>query len=185
MHRRTNGGRFYPIGLGLALLVGFGTPTTGRVEAATIQANRLVPATPANLGPRWNRFLAGGPSLWSRVAAPPFRSYLVLPRVNGQLIETPFVDYLLWRRSFNPTRFDFYHPNVARQFAAAIAPTVNPTPSINATSTPSTTPPSFNPQPQTVVPEPDTLWIGMILVAGALGWRWRLRMIDATAVSSS
>src|SRR5262249_50627198 len=34
------------------------------------------------------------------------------PPLNGILPNTPFVNYLLWRRSLNPARFDFYHPRL-------------------------------------------------------------------------
>jgi len=39
------------------------------------------------------------------------------PPVNGLLPDTPFYNYMRWRRSLNPARFDHYHPNLGPALA--------------------------------------------------------------------
>jgi hypothetical protein len=39
------------------------------------------------------------------------------PPLNGILPLTPFYNYLRWRRSLNPARFDHFHPQLGLQLA--------------------------------------------------------------------
>ncbi|HEV3122529.1 MAG TPA: hypothetical protein VGY53_11530, partial [Isosphaeraceae bacterium] len=59
--------------------------------------------------------LAGHQVKWSLNVKIPSGIHLHL--VNGLLPDTPLVEYLRWRRSLNPARFDFYHPNVGPMLA--------------------------------------------------------------------
>ena len=138
--------------------------------------------TETSLGPQWQRFLAGGPSLWATTRAPAFPSGLVLATSNGLPVETPFVDYLLWRRALDPTRFDHYHPNVGPELAQLTSSTAATSSNLSAESL--TAPPTTNPQPQTVVPEPDAILVGLLLATAGLGWHWRGRLNREQTLSS-
>ena len=144
------------------------TPT--HASAIHSDAN-LTLRTEASLGPAWQRFLAGGAALWAVVKPPPFPSGLVLETSNGQVVETPFVTYLQWRRDLDPTRFDHYHPVVGPELAQLTTPAVTTT--TNPTSQTLVPPSSTDPQPQTVVPEPDAIVVALALGSAAFGWNWR------------
>ncbi|MCA1684532.1 MAG: hypothetical protein LC745_00815, partial [Planctomycetia bacterium] len=121
-----------------------------------------------SLGPSWARFLREGVSHWQVVRPPRFPSGLVLPTSQGRLVDTPFVDYLFWRRSLDPTRFDVYHPNVGPELGQfALRPSAHP----RATSTVVSHRP-LHPAAQNL-PEPGTLAIAIVLVASRLAWRGR------------
>lgn len=126
----------------------------------------------ATLGPTWIRFLNGGQALWAVVKPPPIPSHLVLARQNGFLVETPFVDYLYWRRSLNPARFDLFHRTLGPALGQLTPPSAT---GVSATGiTPqASTPPTTNAVPQNGVPEPSGLAIGLMLVGVALVLRHR------------
>lgn len=124
----------------------------------------------APLGPRWQRFLTGGPALWSVRQAPPFPSGRVLAQLSGHLVQSPFVRYLSWRRGLDPVRFDTFHPVVGPLLAKLPGPTAMAPPP------PPVRPPTVNPAPQVVVPEPNALLVGLCLASAALGVGWRDRL---------
>ena len=84
----------------------------------------------------------------------------MLPTSGGTLVETPFVDYLEWRRSLDPSRFDLNHPNIATELGQFVPPAVS-VPSGDTTGGGTTHP--FNPTPQNL-PEPGTFWIALTLI---------------------
>lgn len=95
---------------------------------------------------------------------------LALVATNG---ESPFLDYLRWRRSLNPARFDRYHPNLVAILDVpplVIPPYVPediPYPEPN---------PNPNPIPQVPqVPEPGSILVLAGLFGGAalLKRRWK------------
>jgi len=99
--------------------------------------------------------------------------------VNGLLPDTALVEYLRWRRSLDPARFDFYHPNVGPMLAEDartrqtllnppldLGQVVNP-PGPSPLPVP-VAPLPLNP-PDAKVSEPSTALLG-ILLAGATGW---------------
>jgi hypothetical protein len=131
--------------------------------------------TPDAMGPVWNRFLAGGPDLWASVRAPRFPANLVLLKQGGLPVETPFVDYLIWRRNLNPARFDHYHRNLGPELGL-LAPPANTVPTVANPPT-GTTPPRV-PAPQNGVPEPSTLWIAIATLSACLGRHRRTRVAD-------
>ncbi len=148
--------------LGLGMIPGQG-------EASSIHGHRLiVVSNEDSLGPAWARFLAGGASYWDVARPPRFPSDLVLPKnSNGTLVETPFVDYLTWRRDLDPSRFDHYHPNVGPELAQLTTPSVVPS---VVKPVPPTKP--FNVAPQNL-PEPASLPLALILFGAAYAWRER------------
>jgi hypothetical protein len=151
------------------LALSHGLPArAGRIHSNHLHGVR----TEASLGPRWARFLAGGPALWSVVRSPKIPSGLVLAMQNGELVETPFVEYLLWRRSLNPARFDHYHPFVGPELGMLIPPPTTPVTPPGGTT--SGGPPPVNPQPENGVPEPTGLFAFATLAAwAAVIWRRR------------
>jgi hypothetical protein len=102
--------------------------------------------------------------------------------INGLLQESPLVDYLRWRRSLNPARFDRFHPHIGHTISVdqqirhslAHAPTMLPPPA----------PPSFNPRPQDLTPpachttpEPSG-WVIATAMLAAAAWARRFRQQD-------
>jgi hypothetical protein len=144
----------------LLLAVGFVGLPPQQVEASGIQANGVVVNDITSLGPAWAQFLAGGIPLWSIEPSPPIPSGLILPKENGILVPTAFVEYLAWRRSLDPARFDQFHPVVGSELGQ-LPQTITPPP--GGTSGGGGTPP-----PST--PEPGSLLIAAVLIGGAVGW---------------
>jgi len=91
-----------------------------------------------------------GPALGNDIAIRVAMAYPTDP-VNGVLPNTPFINYLRWRRSLDPARFDHYHPQWAKQLAtdASIRAGLPPTPP----SGPPPAPPT-SPAPQIITPSP-------------------------------
>lgn len=137
-------------------------------HAQPIRATRAQPG----LGAAWSRFLAAGPTHWSTARPPGIPSGLHLVTTGGQLVETPFVDYLFWRRSLNPARFDHYHPVVGPELGLLLPPPTNPTPvPVGLTIS---GPPPFNPQPEIGTPEPAALPMALTLIAVGVWYRRRV-----------
>ncbi len=97
------------------------------------------------------------------------------PYSNGMLPDSAFVDYLRWRRSLNPTRFDYYHPTTGYMLvrdeviraSTPLTPLVPP-----RVVRPSVVRPQVTNPP--TVPEPSTLVIAVVLVGATwCGKCWR------------
>ncbi len=91
----------------------------------------------------------------------------------------PIIDYLLWKQSLDPTRFDRFHPKIG----PAIDKLVKPTPTQVLSPPPPSTPTSPSSpsegqvlSPGTQTPEPST-WLVAISMAGWALWR-RRRVVD-------
>lgn len=173
--------------LGLALLI----PLPGRGAAASpiqrLRMSRVAAASVTSRGSYWDRYFARALQMHSlRVQGPnALRVLSVAPA--AQLSSSAFVDYLLWRRSLNPVRFDHYHPYLAPMLQqpqnsgttlpatsvtpGVVIPPIAPTPVIPPTNPPDT--PPTPPIPPSQVPEPSTILIasGMV-VAAVAGRRW-------------
>ena len=142
------------------LALGFAANTTHTAEASAIQAMSVVVNNIDSLGPAWAQFLAGGIPLWSVEPSPPIPEGLILPKENGVLVPTPFVEYLAWRRSLDPARFDQYHPIVGPELGQ-LPQTITPPP--GGTSTGGGVPPLNT-------PEPGSLMIAAMLIGAAVSW---------------
>lgn len=101
---------------------------------------------------------------------------------HGFLPQTPFTNYLKWRQSLDPERFDYYHPRVAYLLSLenVSAPAIVSTPVVPPVTAPQaqtiTPPPLLPPQAQTVVPEPGSLSVALAMIASAAAARsWRRR----------
>lgn len=130
-------------------------------------------ALPAN-GTPWSRFLSGGPALWAEARPPRIPSGLHLLTHNGQLVATPFVEYLSWRRSLSPARFDHYHRVVGPELGMLLPPPTVPTSTPIAGGISQGGPPALNPQPENGAPEPGALTMAFTLIAAGLWYRRRV-----------
>jgi hypothetical protein len=152
----------------------------------------------------WNTFLHGGPTHWARVEPPTIGAEIHRLMNHGLKSANPTsdlnVEYLMWRRSLDPPRFDSFHPRVGRALQSMLTPTsvipsTNPggtpqaeqigppppsTPSSStghvtspSSSTPQnvTPPPSSSPAPE-AIPEPETVTIALTLIGSGLCWRY-------------
>lgn len=170
--RGTQGRRVARVMIAASVALGAFGPAAGPAGASGIRRHHLIVVSSAqSLGPSWARFLSGRETLWESARPPAFPSGLVLPTRLGRLVDTPFVDYLNWRRSLDPARFDHYHPNVGPELALP-APHLMPTPA--ATATGGGTKHPFRPAPQNL-PEPGSLGIAVVLLGAGLAVRNRAR----------
>src|SRR4051794_35553461 len=87
------------------------------VSARTAQANPIrhhqVSSRSTQELRAWNNFIAGGQSLWAGARTPKIsdriRALLVRSVQGADPSSDPNVQYLLWRQSLNPARFDHWH----------------------------------------------------------------------------
>ncbi len=157
-----------------------------RVAQPAAVALRGMPAAEVLTFRSWSRYLLAGPRAWSTVehpsVTPAVRSAIwVSVRTNPGPAD-PMVNFLLWKQSIDPTRFDRYHPHLAPALRrVAMSRTLTPAaitpagpPSIWGTTGVSTTPTTTSTTTKTAqdrlyppaVPEP-----GMILIAaGMTAW---------------
>lgn len=94
------------------------------VEASPITSYAAVSSgttTGTVFGPRWQAFLAGGPALWAVEMPPPFPSHIKLATEDGQIVETPFVEYLIWRRDLDPCAVRLLPPEYRADFEQSAA----------------------------------------------------------------
>lgn len=159
------GMRFGTMVIGMALL-GVVVPATS-VRAMPIRSSLV----------RWEQFVEGGPRVWKREHAPPLvlsvRRALQAAVMGRDATVNPFVQYLTWRRSLNPARFDHWHPFLGPRIHELL-------PHLPHVSRPSVSPherPPLHPEPQVIppVPEPDTILIAMALIGSGVWWRKRYR----------
>ena len=157
-----------------AILVTAGWAAMGgsAAEASRIRHNDAVTRlAPVSRLP-FEAFLEAGPDLWSR-ATPRLPHHPLPLRLNsdGTPMASLFLDYLLYRRGLDPSRFDAHHRHIAATLALTTLPMIAP---------PSTTPvpqrvtptPLTRPPTQTV-PEPSTGLIALAMIAvAAAGRRW-------------
>jgi hypothetical protein len=138
----------------------------------------------------WANYLAAGTHEWLTHAHPPVTASLEAAvwksLANGTSAANPMVQFLLWRQSLDPARFDFWHPRLAIAFAKLKTPSISSTTVVTPTTvTPNVgtstqqVVPNIPPEAQLVppVPEPGTLWFAAAGVAWAC---WTGRKLRAT-----
>ena len=166
---RCRSGRLTPLKWVLFTFALVGAMAGASIEASPIRNRSLresgVRAASVSSGLTWPEFLKGGQALWAKTQSPRFPSDIHLASVNGKLVETPFVQYLLWRRSLDPARFDAHHPRISGPLAQVIRPPTTPT----------TPPSSIPPQEQVVTPEPSAIFIALIMSGGGIVFAERAR----------
>jgi hypothetical protein len=98
-----------------------------------------------------------------------FRKSLRGITLGNALPDTPLVQYLQWRRSLNPARFDANHPSLARAVGGVVivAPTDPPVIPINPNPGTVQPPPVIGPE----IPEPSTLLIAATLAGLGIWFR--------------
>ncbi len=145
--------------LGLTILVASTSATAATHHPvgtrASLAVAGLLPATEAMDRQRLNyasdpsRFLHNHPSLGRAIAQDMqlrLTGELHIQAVNGMLPSTPYLNYVRWRHSLNPSRFDHYHPGwgpaIERDAAirSSMAQTLTPTPTPVAVGSVVTTP---------------------------------------------
>ncbi len=162
------------------------TVTWLALSAATVEASPMRRATSAglaaqefaasgsanSLAARWTTFLAGGQATWASRQSPPFtlpvrQALLALVQGDPQVAAaSPLVEYFVWRRNLNPTRFDRYHPFLGPQLPQGFDP---PTPLVPPVVPDiPTEPPIIPPVPFVPpnVPEPPAI---LVIALGAIG----------------
>ncbi|GAC1347143.1 MAG: hypothetical protein NVSMB14_09950 [Isosphaeraceae bacterium] len=118
-------------------------PATEKFDLLRLQYVR----NPVGFDSMFPRF---GPALGTDIALRVAMDYPRYP-VNGLLPNTPFINYLRWRRSLNPARFDHYHP----QWASALQNDSNLRASLPPAPPSSTLQgPPAGPAPQIITPSP-------------------------------
>jgi hypothetical protein len=174
------------------IVIGSGCLGFGQANASPIRRTHRTDAVEAYLARShsgtfhpWSAYLLGGPSLWSGVIHPRVNSgvetaiWKAIRSDRGE--ESPWIRFLLWKQSLNPTRFARFHPHVAlaldrisayptqAAMLPPITPTTNPTPGSGGTGQP--------PTEAQQIPEPST-WLISLGMAGWGAWwhqrkRWR------------
>jgi hypothetical protein len=106
-------------------------------EASPIRHHRVTSESAPKL-PAWQKFLHGGPELWARAQPPEIGTEIHHMMNHGLKSADPManlnVEYLMWRQSLDPARFDHFHPRVGRELQAMLTPT-SASPSTNPGST--------------------------------------------------
>jgi len=153
------------------------------------------PSAPVSLlaSPRFQRqeaFFARALSLGrARGVRRPFGlDRLLTPDAAGRLPDSSVIDYLQWRRSLNPTRFDRFHPFIGSMLEtdriAQLAPPI-PIPPTGPGIPPIDPPPGGpidggghpDPDPQIPIPEPGSMAIWAAAATGlAVLWNRRRRL---------
>jgi hypothetical protein len=106
----------------------------GMIEASPIRHHQ-VSSESAPKHSAWNTFLVGGPMMWAHVHPPKItlgiREIMDHALASADPTSNMNVEYLLWRESLNPRRFDHWHPRMSRHLhamlrPASVVPTTNP-----------------------------------------------------------
>jgi hypothetical protein len=145
------------------------------------RAERIAALGGAGAYRTWSEYLTGGPSVWSTIAHPQ-----VTPAVESAIWKairtdpgdtSPWLKFMLWKQSVDPTRFARFHPKVAVALdKLSAAPTTVSQAWISPPSTPNNDTPSSPTQAQSItqIPEPGP-WLLALSMAGWGLWRFRSR----------
>jgi hypothetical protein len=173
-------------------------------EASPIKHHTVLAGRPGSVQ-LWTEFVAQGPAYWARVHHPTMSAQTsqTMHRVWRQELKSadptayPEIQYLLWRRSLDPARFDHWHPRLGQSLESLLPlPTTTSgstpqpgqlLPTTTSATSPSTSSPATSPNvvpasvsPETVgspsggtpspasIPEPETLTLAAALCASEL-----------------
>jgi len=146
----------------LAMLAGLGGPSVRAGRIPHVSVLKPPPATRLSFA----RFLEAGPGLWSHATPRVPRGLALRTTADGTLGSGPLLDYLLYRRSLGPSRFDAHHPHIGPVLAAYLPPL--PVVSVPMPAPQTVAPTHLTPPAIQQVPEPSSLVIGGVLLAGAI-----------------
>jgi hypothetical protein len=171
------------------MLIGAGCLGFGRTEAAPIRrAHERIDAHEAYLARSgafrsWSVYLMSGPSVWSHVIHPrvtPAVESAIWKAIRTDPGETsPWIQFMLYKQSLNPTRFAHFHPKLSPALDQLSASPIGAqvlTPESSTSTSTTTTPNSGPTSPLTEgqeIPEPAT-WLVALGMAGWGAW-WRRR----------
>jgi hypothetical protein len=130
-------------------------------------------------GGSWSAYLLAGPKLWSTMVhpsvTPEVRASIWRALGSDRAESNPWVEFLLWKQSLDPTRFAHYHPHVVpvldRISRENLITPVTQTSTPPSTVTPITEPQSLTP----AVPEPGAWLLAFGMTGWGLWWRRRQR----------
>lgn len=132
------------------------------------------------------------PNFSNRVGAAAFtQSATATALPSASFVESPYFQYLLWRRSLNPARFDYYHPRLGPLLESITQLPQEVFPPLIPPIVPQVTPPPTKPTVPEIpvvpqVPEPSTLLIGLVLTAGGF-WarhaRGKVKRLDTGGIA--
>ena len=155
----------------VAFVVALGSSSVA--DAAKIRPRTLVQTEFGPMPIRFVRFLEAGPDTWALMSPRIPRGLRLTTDSTGALPSGAFVDYLLWRRDLNPTRFDSFHRRLAPLLAT---PQILPSPQVPpiVPPTPQVIPPPLVPPSRQQVPEPSS-WLTAVALTMVGGWAVRSR----------
>jgi hypothetical protein len=157
-------------------------PSRTTAEASPIKHHHVSAHSAPKATGAWESYLEKGPAYWSKSAEPNIdahvRAVMAKALKGADPTENPNVQYLLWRRSLNATRFDHFHhrlghtlqtmlpgtsstPPQAQQLAPTTPTSTYPAPlslsSVSTASDPGTSAPASSSQstPQSILPPTD------------------------------
>jgi len=152
------------------------------LQAATAKKFVLTPSE-AKTFEAWTNFLSAGTETWSTTHAPAFTPAIkttiwdvLKTDTTAEAVANPMIEYLEWRRSLDPTRFTYYHPNLSPDLAQLLSspslpsgvppPTYTPVPETPTAAAQTVTPPA--------VPEPGSLLLAAAMTGWGIWWRHRM-----------
>ena len=154
------------IGLGLVLAFVLGPPdrlaAAGPIRGAAVARMARVRAAIVQEGSAWDRYFARALRMRRLDVQGPSAVRVLAAETDGRLPDCAFVDYLQWRRSLNPARFDRFHVQLGQMLQRD---------EIARATTPQVGGQVIGPVEPQQVPEP-TAWL---LFAAIVGVAWRVR----------
>jgi hypothetical protein len=186
--------------LTVVVLLGAGWLSPVPTQAAAMKKLVLTPSQ-EHLFIVWTHYLAQGPQLWNKThgptVSPAIKStiWAVLKTdTQAQSLANPMIEYLLYRQSLHPKRFDTFHPKLGAALnqllnsptpPTSVPPPTYPPVPVSTVASQGVAPPStlIPPSPQSVpqnitppaIPEPSSLIIALGMTGCGLWWRQRLR----------
>ncbi len=162
-----------------------------------LSARQTTAADPPVNGPgvfAWENYISHGPAYWLGVHAPTITravaAWMYSTVREADPFSDPMTDYLYWRWSLDPARFDHYHPWLGPALGGLTPPSSSPSPSTgpaaqtiqpentipppsstSGSGSPTANPPSDVPP---AIPEPGMFWIALSMLATA-AWGRRQR----------
>lgn len=208
--RRCDGMKLIALGmLGMMILApkaAIGSPIQARDLRQAPRIAMLGTARALATGNNSDRYLAQAlrARQWNNVPGPNVVRLLSWgPGENGRLPDSPFIEYLRWRRGLNPARFDAFHPRLGRLLDQEMVvcpppPPICPEPGqLTPPSPPIPPEPILPPEPPPIVspeppspqnpeiPEPSSVVVALTLLAAGTWVRRRSRMRKAGDVPNS